>query len=95
MTKFGRARVLSSLSYIRNLPESDPWLNLEADDIRRQYEQEKLLVGWRGFFKEIRAKSIRNRLIMITFLFIFFQFSGTNSVNCRFWYRFAYRCKSD
>lgn len=82
LAKFGRQRVVESLSRIRNLPESDVWLNCEVDDVCGQYEQERLLVGWKGFLKELKSKSIRRRIFMITFLFIFFQFSGTNSVNC-------------
>lgn len=79
--KVGRAKVLSSLAYIRNLPESDPWLNIECDDIMGQYESEQELPGWRGFIRELRNPSIYKRFISISILFIFFQFSGTNSVN--------------
>ncbi|KAL7010161.1 hypothetical protein EMMF5_000181 [Cystobasidiomycetes sp. EMM_F5] len=81
LAKYGRERVSRALSYIRNLPENDPWLNIEADEVHAQYEAEKGMVGVGGFFRELRQKSIRNRFLMITFLMIFFQFSGTNSVN--------------
>ncbi|KAL7010160.1 hypothetical protein EMMF5_000180 [Cystobasidiomycetes sp. EMM_F5] len=81
LAKFGRERVSRAMAYIRNLPESDAWLNIEVDEICAQYEAEKGMVGVRGFFQELKQKSIRNRFIMITILMIFFQFSGTNSVN--------------
>lgn len=80
--KYGRERVATALGRIRNLSVSDAWLNCEVDDICEQYEQEQTRPGWKGFISELKTKSIRNRFIMITILFIFFQFSGTNSVNC-------------
>lgn len=74
--------MMRSLAYIRHLPMDDTYLNIEGDEIMQQYEAEQALPGWKGFIKELRVPSIRNRFLSITGLFIFFQFSGTNSVNC-------------
>lgn len=81
LAKYGRERVLAAMAHIRRLPESDAWLNIEVDEVFAQYEHEQAAAGLRGFFAELKQKSIRNRFLMITGLMIFFQFSGTNSVN--------------
>ena len=79
-----RAQAISSLSYLRNLPEDHDYLIDEVNQIQVQVEHDRTAVG-SGFMAPIKGIFTKwyltRRLLITTSLFIFQNGTGINAVN--------------
>ncbi|KAK6202994.1 high-affinity hexose transporter [Scheffersomyces amazonensis] len=74
----------TNLSFLRNLPEDDPYLNHEFGNIVRDIEVHKAKLGSDSFFAPFRKvffqKKIVVRLLLSTSLFVMQNGSGINAI---------------
>ena len=73
-----------SLTWVRNLPASHPFIQSELQDYERQREHEEDITSGKGFLiivKETFSKQVRFRLFLGCALQIFLNSTGVNAVN--------------
>ncbi|KNG82378.1 sugar transporter [Aspergillus nomiae NRRL 13137] len=74
-----------TLSRVRNLPPTHPYVENEFQDIVNQLEQERQLIGGSGFWDLMREMwlipSNRKRVMISIFLMVCQQMTGTNAIN--------------
>jgi sugar porter (SP) family MFS transporter len=75
-----------TLSRIRNLPESHPYVQTEFAEICAQLERERLLSGGGGSFRSLQKEmwtvsGNRKRLLLSVFLMTGQQLTGVNAIN--------------
>ncbi|KAB8072010.1 general substrate transporter [Aspergillus leporis] len=75
----------ATLSRVRNLPSTHPYLEKEFQDIVNQLEHERQLIGGSGFWDLMREMWLipgnRKRAMISIFLMVCQQMTGTNAIN--------------
>ncbi|PKY04056.1 general substrate transporter [Aspergillus campestris IBT 28561] len=75
----------STLSRVRNLPPTHPYVDAEFQDIANQLESERQLIGGSSFWDLMKEMFLitgnRNRVLLSIFLMICQQMTGTNAIN--------------
>lgn len=78
------AESAKALSWLRNLPESHPYVQSELQDYERQREHEEDITSGAGFLiiaKETFSKHVRFRLFIGCMLQLFLNSTGVNAFN--------------
>ncbi|PLB36362.1 sugar porter family MFS transporter [Aspergillus candidus] len=75
----------STLSRVRNLPPTHPYVDAEFQDIANQLESERQLIGGSSFWDLMKEMFLitgnRNRVLLSIFLMVCQQMTGTNAIN--------------
>ncbi|KAL2808726.1 general substrate transporter [Aspergillus granulosus] len=75
----------ATLSRVRNLPSTHPYVEAEFQDIVRQLEYERQLIGGSGFVDLLKEMFLiagnRKRALISIFLMVCQQMTGTNAIN--------------
>lgn len=82
---------LRVLSYLRNLPEDDTYIQEEVARFQMVIDEERKITGdksgvsayLKGFLRELKVPDMRHRVIVLWWIFILMNFSGAVVINCK------------